>query len=133
MKNLSEEQKLKRAKLIGSVYFLLLGLINFGATLYFSNIYVIDYAILLLGCLPILINRKPFYLGFGIVAGLISLYMAFAGLIFNFNPEIKTSQVAFNMGYLLAFSILFSSILLVYVGSGSIYTKLAAKSDLKHI
>ncbi len=127
VKNLSEEQKLKWAKLSGSLYFLLLGVINFGATLYYSNIFAIDYTILLLGCLPILINRRSFFLVFGIFGSLISLYMAFAALIFNFNPEIKTSQLAFNMGYLLATSILFSSVLLVYVGLRVVGTKISVE------
>ena len=116
MKNLSEEQKLKWAKLTGSVYFLLFGAINFAATVYYTEVYMLDYTILLLSCLPMLINRRSLYLGFGIIAAFISVYMAFAGFIFNLDPAIKTSQFAYNMGYLLVLSMLVSSSLLVYVG-----------------
>ena len=111
-----KEQKLKAAKLVGSMYFLMLGLINFCATLFYSSIYLIDFIILLFGFLPLLVNRRLFFLSFGLLASFISLYMGFACLTFNINPEIHTSQASYNMGYLLAVSSFLSSLLLVYVG-----------------
>ena len=111
-----EERKLKTAKLVGSLYFLGLGLINFSATIFYSKIYLIDFIILSFGFLPLLVNRKLFFLIFGLLAGFISLYIGFACLSFNLNPEIHTSQTSYNMGYLLAVTSFLSSLLLVYVG-----------------
>ena len=113
-------QKMKLAKLLGCLYFLLLGLINFGATPYYSSIHAIDFTILLLGCLPIIVNRKEFNLFYGIIAALISLYMFVAALNFNLSPEIKTTQLAFNMGYLLQFSMIICSCLLVFTGANPV-------------
>jgi len=111
-----KEQKLKAAKLIGSVYFLGLALINFYATFYYSKIHVIDVIILLFGFLPLLIKHRSFSLIFGLFAGAISLYLGFACFTFNLNPQIHTSQTAYNMGYLLSVTAFLSSLLLVYVG-----------------
>jgi hypothetical protein len=111
-----KEQKLKTAKLVGSIYFLGLGLINFCATYYYAKIHLLDFIILSFGFLPLLINHRIFLLLFGLLAGFISLYMGFACLTFNLNPEIHTSQTSYNMGYLLAVTSFLSSLLLVYVG-----------------
>jgi hypothetical protein len=111
-----KEQKIKTAKLVGSMYFIALGLINFCATFYYAKINLIDFIILSFGVLPLLINHRLFFLIFGLLAGFISLYMGFACLTFNLNPEIPTSQTSYNMGYLLAVTSFLSSLLLVYVG-----------------
>jgi hypothetical protein len=111
-----KEQKLNAAKLVGSVYFLGLALINFCATFYYSKIHLIDVIILSFGFLPLLIKHRSFSLIFGLMAGFISLYMGYACLSFNLNPQIHTSQTDYNVGYLLSVTAFLSSLLLVYVG-----------------
>ncbi len=112
----NKEQILKTAKLFGSMYFLALGLINFCATFFNAKINPIDFIILSFGLLPLLVNKKLFFLIFGLLGCFISLYMGFACLTFNLNPRIHTSQISYNMGYLFAVTFFFSSLLLVYVG-----------------
>jgi putative exporter of polyketide antibiotics len=114
-----KEQKLKAAKLVGALYFLGLGLINFCATFFYSQIHLLDVIILSFGFLPLVIKHRSFSLIFGLFAGFISLYLGFACFTFNLNPQIHTSQTAYNMGYLLSVTAFLSSLLLIYVGLNS--------------
>ncbi len=109
----------KVAKLIGAIYFLILGVLNFGATLIFAEIRILDIVILALACLPLLINRNYFYFSFGILAAIIALFLGYACLTFNLDPAIGTSGFSYFMGYLLSASLLVASFLLVYGGSQS--------------
>ena len=120
------EKKLKNAWLIGSVYFVLLGVINFSATLWNGKLGTLDLLILLMFVLPLLINKKTFSLLFGIIAGLISLYMGFAAFMFNLTPNIETSQTAFIMGYLFIAATLSACILLLYSSGSSSQKTIAA-------
>ena len=110
------EQRIRIAKLVGSWYFLLLGLVNFIATFIYSEIKWLDSITLAICILPLLINKKIFLLIFGIVAAFISFYLFLACLAFSLNPEVQTSQISFFMGFLLTGSALFSSLLLIFVG-----------------
>lgn len=110
------KQVFKTAKFVGSTYFLMLGVINFSATSFYSKITPVDFIILSFGFLPILINKKLFYLVFGLLASVICLYMGFACFTFNLNPNIHTSQTSYNMGYLFIITCFLFSLLLVYSG-----------------
>lgn len=117
MEFVSENKKQTRAKLIGSMYFLLLGLVNFGATWAFAEINNLDIVILAIVCLPLIVNKDYFYFSFGVLAGLIAFFLGFACLTFNLDPTIGTSAFSYFMGYLLSVSMLAASFLLIYGGS----------------
>lgn len=110
------EQNVKRAKLIGLSYFISLGVINFGATVFNGQFRVLDVIILLLTLTPLIVNTKGVYLSLGAFSACISLYMGFACLVMNIQPNTDTSQLAFMMGYLLAVSSFIASLLLIYTG-----------------
>ncbi|MES2458426.1 MAG: hypothetical protein V4594_22905 [Bacteroidota bacterium] len=103
-----------KAKLTGSLYFIALGFSNFGFTILNGHFRPLDVVILVLSALPLLVNKRLFTLLFGLIAGFMSVYIGIACLVFNFVKETGTSQTDFMMGYLLAFTCLLSSLLLVY-------------------
>lgn len=108
------EKKRKLAQLIGSMYFLILGVVNFIATLLFAAIYPIDIVILILCYLPIIINNNLFLAIFGGIGILVAFVIGFACLAFNFDPSNSTSQFSLFGGYLLSASLFFASFLLIY-------------------
>ncbi|MBE7169003.1 MAG: hypothetical protein INR73_00335 [Williamsia sp.] len=120
MKHLIEQRiSAKAAKLVGSVYFLLLGLTNFVATFIYAEVKPLDSLTAVICALPFLIRKKMLLLVFGAVAAIISAYGAFACLIFSVNPQVQTSKIAFLMGFLLTGSALVSSLLLIIAGTSN--------------
>lgn len=109
------ENKQKTAKQIGAIYFMFLGLVNFGATLILAEINSLDVVILALACLPLVVDKNYFYFSFGVLAAVLALFLGFACL--TFNPTIGTSAFSYFMGYLLCISLLVASFLLIYGGS----------------
>jgi hypothetical protein len=110
------EQNVKRVKLIGLSYFISLGVVNFGATVFNGHFRVLDVIILLLTLTPLIVNTKGIYLSLGVFSACISLYMGFACFVMNVYQHMDTSQLAFMMGYLLAASSFTASLSLVYTG-----------------
>ena len=106
----------RTAALVGSIYFLLLGLINFIATFIYAEIRSLDIITAVVCILPILTRNKTFLMSFGIVTAFISLYLMFAGLVFMADPRVQTSNISFFMGFLLMGSALLSSLLLIFAG-----------------
>lgn len=117
MKLLDKNKKRKTAKLIGAMYFLLLGLVNFGATWMFAQINNLDIVILAIACLPIIINKDYIYISFGALSTFIAFFLGYACFKFNVDPNVSTSAVSFFMGYLLITSMLVASFLLIYGAS----------------
>lgn len=117
---------LKTARMIGSFYFLLLGVINLVATSIFAEIHALDLITAAICTLPVLINNKMFLTMFGLVAGLISFYLFFAGLSFSLEPNTQTSKVAFAMGFLFIGSAFAASVLLIYSGKAERKTDVPA-------
>ena len=115
--NISNPSKLKY---LAASYFVLLGLLNLIDTLLSTISYhysIRDLIILISLSLPMLINKRLFYLAFGLLAAIISL-MILIVYLFSRNP-IKTDTsiwffligcVVYSLGFL-------SSLGLVYVGT----------------
>ena len=115
--NLEQHISVKTARILGSVYFFLLGLINFVATFIYAEIRLLDLITVVVCALPFLMRKKMFLLVFGIVAACISVYGTVGGLVFLRNPQVHTSKIAFFMGFLLTGSAFLSSLLLIFAGS----------------
>lgn len=114
--NIKQLISVRTAILVGSIYFLSLGLINFVATFIYAEIRTLDTITLLVCVLPLLIRNKKFLLLFGIVVAFISLYGMFAGLVLIADPRVQTSNISFFMGFVLTGSALLSSLLLIFAG-----------------
>ena len=125
-RNIPQRFNARTAKLVGSSYFLLLGLTNLVATFIFAEIRMLDTITLVVCILPFLINRKLFHLLFGIITALIAIYLTIAGLTFMINPAVHTSTISFLMGFLLTGSALLASLLLIFSGSSDGDLKLYA-------
>ena len=111
------EQRINRARIIASFYFILLGLINFLATALSNYEFNLrDSIVLLVVIAPALINNKSVYLIFGVLGALISLYIGIACLILNIQAYPTTNQFSFLMGYVLAISAFIASSLYIYSG-----------------
>jgi hypothetical protein len=113
--------KLQKTKLIGSSYFIAVGLINFIDTLVNRNDYILrDFIILVILCLPLIINKRLFYLGYGLVAAPVILVMLIL-FVFLQNP-FKTDiyPPLFFFGCLMFTLGLLASMTLIHVGT---YTK----------
>lgn len=117
MKFLDGNRKRKTAKLIGAIYFLLLGLVNLGATWAFAEINNLDIIIIAIACLPMIINKNYFSISFGVLSTFIAVFLGYACFMFHVDPNISTSAVSFFMGYLLSASMLVASFLLIYGAS----------------
>jgi hypothetical protein len=118
--------KVKKAKLAGSVYFILLGLMNIINTTSGGRLHWKDAAILVLFCTPLLVNKKIYYLLFGGAAAALWLYGLYS--VFNshtlyirgaseYNDPHISPALAFTVGYLFTAVSAFFSLLLVYAGT----------------
>jgi len=74
-------KKIRKAKLIGSGYFILLALINLIGSAAYNYFDWSSPIILTITCLPLLINKRQVYLLFGIFYSLIMAYLGLAILI----------------------------------------------------
>lgn len=122
MKFSDGNRKRKTAKLIGAIYFLLLGLVNFGATWIFAEINNLDVVILAIACLPLIVNKDYFSFSFGSLTAFIAFFLGYACFTFNVDPNISTSAFSFFMGYLLSVSMFAASFLLIY-GASQVFTE----------
>jgi hypothetical protein len=113
-------------KYFAASYFVLLGLLNLIDTLFHNinfNYLIRDFIILIALSLPLLLNKRLFYLAFGLLASFITLTILIV-YIFSRNP-IKTDDsiwffligcVVYCLGFL-------SSLALVYIGTYTIEKK----------
>ena len=109
-----------KIKYFAASYFVLIGLLNLTDTLLSSinyNYFIRDLIILSLLSLPLLLNKRLFYLAFGLLASFITLTILIV-YIFSRNP-IKTDNSVwfFLLGcavYCLGF---LSSLVLIYIGT----------------
>jgi len=112
---------LQKAKLIGSSYFITVGLVNLIETLFNRNDYILrDFIILIILSLPLIINKRIFYLGYGLIAAPVLLVMLilFVSLQNPFRTDIYPpififGCLIFTLGFL-------ASLTLISVGT---YTK----------
>jgi hypothetical protein len=75
--------KLKFAKLFGSIYFIILALSYFLIDVFNNTFNWFDIVILLISCSPLLIKRSGFYIALGSFASLIWIYFGIAFIKFN--------------------------------------------------
>ena len=112
-----------KLKYVATSYFVLLGLLNLIDTL-FSNInyiyFIRDLIILISLSLPLLLNKRLFYLAFGLLAAIITLTILIV-YIFSRNP-IKTDNSIwfFLLGCAVYCLGLLSSLALIYIGTYTI-------------
>ena len=110
------EQKVNSIRMIGLSYFILLSVVNLGATLWYGQLSALDFVLVCLALTPVLFKSKKVYLSLGVFGALVSLYMGVACLVFNLQPNTMTTQFSFNMGYLLSITSLTASSMLIYTG-----------------
>ena len=112
----NKQQKIKIIKLLAALYFLILGVFSFSASLYDNVFTWLDLVLLLFSCLPLIINKRIILLAFGMLAGCASIYIMYACLSFSLIPQLLTTGIAFFMGFVLGSSSLSASLALIYVG-----------------
>lgn len=121
--NFSNPNKLKY---FAASYFVLLGLVNLIDTLLSTinfNYFIRDFIILTTLSLPILLNKRLFYLAFGLLASFITLTILII-YIFSRNSLITDNSVWFFLlgcaVYCLGF---LSSLALIYIGTYTLEKK----------
>ena len=117
----SKFNNLQKKKLIGSSYFIIIGLINLIETLVNRNDYIVrDLIILMILSLPLIVNERLFYLGFGLITAP-TLLVILILFIFLQNPFKTDIYPQFFLFGCLIFTLgLLSSLILIHVGT---YTK----------
>jgi hypothetical protein len=128
MSTTTPDRKVKRLKLAGSVYFIVLGLINIIATAYYAHLSWKDLLLLAMLCTPLLVNKKIYYLLFGGLATVFWIFMLYT--VFQThtlyvrevndytNPHFTPAQ-AFSLGYLATAVSACFSFMLLWVGTRS--------------
>ena len=111
---------IRTIKLIACSLFILIGLINLIETLiYLPNYYLRDTIILLILGSPLLINKRAYYVIFGLLASVISFVILIVYVIYNYPSQIDNSISFYFLGILLYLFALACSVALIYVGSYS--------------
>ena len=112
--------KIKMLKLLSSFCFVMPAALSFIHTLIYSAEYCLrDFVILVIFSLPLIINKRIFYLCYGLIAAIISLLVIFFYAFNNTLNQKDNSLIFFLVGiffYLLIFS---SSLTMVYIGTYS--------------
>ena len=113
--------ELRKAKFIGSSYFIIVGLLCLTDTFVNNRDYILrDLIILIILSLPLIINKRLFYLGFGLVSAPTLLIMLIL-FVFLQNPiKADTSPAVFFFGCLIFALGFLASLTLIHVGT---YTK----------
>ena len=118
----SEINNYQRTKYLASSYFILIGLLNFTDTLFNSrNLLLRDAIILFILSLPILINKRLFYLGYGFLASIFT-FGILIGFIITFlenHTKPEMSVWLFLLGFLFLSMGLLSALSLIYIGTYS--------------
>lgn len=118
----SEINNFQRIKYLASSYFILIGLLNFSDTLFNSrNLFLRDAIILIILSLPIIINKRLFYLGYGFLASIITFGILMGFIIKFLESPIKPEMAIwlFFIGFLFLSIGLLSSLSLIYIGTYS--------------
>jgi len=111
-------------KYLASFFFVIIGLSNLIETLITKpQFYFRDFIILTVLSLPIIINRRLFYLFFGLWSSIISLILLIVFIINNNPLQIKISVIKFLLGFIFFTLILICSLILIYIGTYSIDKK----------
>ncbi len=116
--NLSQK-KTKRARRIGSGWFILLSILYIGFDAYYHVVSWSCFVGLALSCLPLLIPKRIVSLLFGAVTGFVTLYIGAAFLLSSAQDMDVPTGIAipvwfYAIGYGIIFFTLAASLLLVY-------------------
>ena len=116
----SKPIKINRIRYLASSFFVIIALINVVDSLINNRQTTsFDIVFLAVACLPLLIGKRLFILGYGILAAFLSFLILLAYLLV-FNPQIDDGYLAVYFLGLLVFILAFaSSLALVYVGTYS--------------
>lgn len=111
--------KLKRAWLIGTLYFLLATLTNFTGNLIAGNFNVFDISLVLISAIPFFLRNNTVVLTWGVINAFLWTFLAF--LLINASVEDaqsgKTSNfLPFIFGYSFVTCSLIASSMLIYYG-----------------
>jgi hypothetical protein len=110
--------KMTKIKYLASFYFISIGLLNLLDTLFYGRKFIPrDVIILLILSLPILINKRLFYLGYGIIATLISLIILIVFIELQNPLTAKTTLWYFFSGSVFFLLGVLSSIAFIYIGT----------------
>ena len=109
-----------KVKYISSSFFIILGLLNLTHTMFIlSEYYVRDFIILFLLSLPLIINRKLFFLGFGSLATFVSIIILFIHLFINTPNQNQVSIIMYVTGIFIYLVSIFSGLGMIYIGTFS--------------
>jgi hypothetical protein len=121
-----ENKKVKLARLAGSGYFLLLGLVNLIAMAVNNKLGWRDFVLLAFLATPLILRKKIYYLFFGALGALFWLYMLYQVFqthvlyvrdVSSYNNPHMSPAGAFTVGYLFTAVSTCFSLMLVYVGT----------------
>ena len=111
--------QIRTLKYISSFCFIIPGLYSLIQTLITEPEYWIrDFIILFILSLPLIINRRFFYIGYGILTGIISLALTFV-FAFKNVPTQKDFIIPYLLGIAFFLIILSSSLTMIYIGTFS--------------
>ncbi len=117
----SKFSELQKTKFLGSSYFIIVGLFSFIHTLlYTSNYASRDLIILIILSLPLIINKRLFYLGYGLVAAPTLLIMLILFVFLQSPLKTDITPPVFFFGSVFFILGLLASLSLINVGT---YTK----------
>jgi hypothetical protein len=107
-------------KYIAAGYFILIAALNLTETLWNSRGYVWrDVLLLAIASLPLLINKRLFYFGYGIILSLITLTILMAYITMHDYADSDVSLPYFLLGCVIHAFSLSCALALVYVGTYS--------------
>lgn len=116
----SVTKRAKRAKLIGSCYFILLAAGNLAGDLYNHSFSWLDVLFLATAFIPIAVNKRFIYLIYGIITGIATLYICFAFVTLDamarHTDAASLPSIAYVTSYALFLLAFLSSLLLIYAG-----------------
>jgi len=115
------KNKIRLLKYLSSACFIIPAGWSFLHTLIYSPQYwVRDFIILVILSLPLIVNRRLFYLSFGILASIISLLITIIYAFKNTPNQIESSWSFYLLGLFLYLIIFSSSLTMIYIGTYSI-------------
>lgn len=125
MINAVSNKKVRIAKLAGSIYFIILGIAILIAT-GLNKLSYREFIVFALFCMPLIVNKKIFYLLFGGATSIVSIYALY--FVFNTNTLYVRGQYdytnthfspaeAFTIGYIFTAISACFSLMLLYVGT----------------
>lgn len=112
--------KIKTLKLLSCLCFIIPAALSFIHTLIYSKEYwARDFTILLILSLPLVINKRVFFLFYGILTAIISIVIIFFYAFNNVPVKFDNSLIFYFLGIFFYVVIFMSSLIMVYIGTHS--------------